>query len=160
MTARALLSLCVAMIAFASTTVASAGAPQITDIDVPLHSLGPDPFLSAECGFDINVSNEGRIRVIQYSDGTRQSHHHETFYWTANGVSLVEHVNFTIAAGEDDVTFRGAVFNLHVPGAGVGMVEAGNVVFGPNGITHIAGLHQVLNETVNVEALCDYLAGD
>lgn len=162
MTARVLLGLCVSAIALVSTTVASAGAPEITDIDVPLHSLGADPFVSDVCGFEVEVFNQARIRIIEFSDGTSQSHHHETYYWRANGMSLTERVNFTIALDEDEtLTFRGAVFNLHVPGVGVAMVEAGTVVFGPDGgVVRLAGLHQVLDGTANVPALCDYLSGN
>ena len=80
--------------------------------------MGPDPFLSGTCGFDVEVLNEARIRIVEFSK-TAQSHHHETYYWQANGRSLTEHVNFTIVFGPDEsMGFHGAVFNLHVPGSG------------------------------------------
>jgi hypothetical protein len=44
--------------------------------------------LSDACGFEVAVLNEGRIRTIEYSDGSAQSHHHETFLWQANGLAL------------------------------------------------------------------------
>ncbi|MGH3136903.1 MAG: hypothetical protein ACRDPV_10480 [Gaiellaceae bacterium] len=161
MNARILVGLCFAALALAVATAATAAKPQITDINRELQSLGVDPFLSEECGFDVDVLNEARIRIIEFSDGTAQSHHHETYYWRANGKSLTEPVNFTIAFGEDETeTYRGTVFNLVVPGAGPVLKEAGLAVFARDGsIVRLAGLHQVLDETSNPGAICDYLTG-
>lgn len=160
MNARVLLCFCFTALSLVLATAATAATPQITDVTRELESLGADPFLSEECGFDVEVLNEARIRIIEFSDGTAQSHHHETYYWRANGKSLTETVNFTIVFGVDETqAYHGAVFNLHVPGVGVAMVEAGNVIFGRDGIIHQAGLHQVLDGTANPAAICDYLAG-
>ena len=160
MNARILVGVCIAALALALATAATAAKPQITDITRDLVSLGADPFLSDVCGFDVEVSNEARIRIIELSDGTAQSHHHETYYWRANGKSLTEPVNFTIAFGEDEMeTYRGTVFNIVVPGAGPVLKEAGVAVFARDGsIVRLAGLHQVLEGSSNPEAVCDYLA--
>jgi len=159
MTFRIVAYLCVAALSLVVATTATAAKPQITDITRDLESLGPDPFLSNVCGFDVEVLNEARIRIIEYSDGTAQSHHHETYYWRANGKSLTENVNFTIAFGADESeTYRGTVFNLHVPGVGPVLVEAGLAVFGRDGSIRLAGLHQVLDGTSKPQAVGDYLA--
>ncbi len=161
MTFRILAYLCFAALSLALATAAAAAPPQITDIDRALESLGPDPFVSEVCGFDVEVATEARIRIVEYSDGTAQSHHHERYYWSANGKSITEHVNFTIAFGEDETqTYRGTVFNLRVPGAGPVLKEAGLAVFGRDGSTiRVAGPHQILDGTTNVPALCEYFAG-
>lgn len=160
MTFRTLFCVCLAALPLALATAATAAKPQITDINRQLESLGPDPFLSEVCDFDVEVLNKARIRIIEFSDGTAQSHHHETYFWRANGKSLTETVNFTIVFGVDETqAYHGTVFNLHVPGVGVAMVEAGNVIFGRDGIVHQAGLRQVLDGTSKPEAVCDYLAG-
>jgi hypothetical protein len=157
---KALVCLCFAALSLAVIGVAAAAQPHITDINRELESLGPDPFLSGTCGFDVEVLNEARIRIVEFSNGTAQSHHHETYYWQANGRSLTEHVNFTIVFGPDEsMGFHGAVFNLHVPGVGVAVVDVGHVIMSRDGIIHQAGLHQILGGTSNPMAVCDYLDG-
>ena len=154
---KALSCVCFAAFSLASATAASGAQPELRDIVVELQSLGPDPILSETCGFDIEVLKEARIRLIEFSDATAQSHHHEIYYWQANGRSLTEHVNFTIVFGLDQtMAIHGAVFNLHVPGVGVAMVDVGTVIFGRDGIVRQAGLHQILDGTSNPVAVCDY----
>jgi hypothetical protein len=158
MTLRMLVLTCCAVLGLGGAAIASAAAPVISDTDIPLHSLGLDPFMSDVCGFDVEVLNEGRIRTIEYSDGSTQSHHQDTFYWRANGRSLTERTSFSIA-DDETLTFRGTVFHLVVPGSGPALVEAGIAVFGPDGeILRLAGLHQVIEDTGNPQAVCDYLA--
>ena len=160
MTFRMLVLTCCAALGVLGAAVASAAGPVITDRDITLRSLGSDPFLSEVCDFDVEVLNEGRIRTIEYSDGSSLSHHNETYYWQANGRSLTERVSFSMMRGKDEtLSFRGTVFHLVVPGVGPALVEAGMAVFGPNGdIVRLAGLHQVLEGPANPEAVCDYLA--
>jgi hypothetical protein len=159
MIVRTFVCLCITLVTLGSAALASAASPQITDVEVPLHSLGLDPFVSDLCGFDVEVLNEGRIRTIEYSDGSSQSHRQNTFYWSANGRSLTERTSFTLAGDGETLTFRGTVFHLVVPGVGPALVEAGLAIFGPNGeVVRLAGLHQVLEPTGNPEAVCDYLA--
>ena len=75
MTFRIIVILSCAALTLASAAVASAAAtPVITDTEIPLHSLGPDPMLSDACGFEVEVLNEARIRTIEYSDGSAQRH--------------------------------------------------------------------------------------
>jgi hypothetical protein len=156
---RMLVLTCCAALGLGGAAIASAAAPVISDQDIPLHSLGVDPFLSEVCGFDVEVLNQGRIQTIEYSDGSSQSHHQDTFYWRANGRSLTERTSFTISDDGEALTFRGTVFHLVVPGRGPALVEAGLAVFGPGGeIVRLAGLHQVLEGTGNPQAVCDYLA--
>ena len=148
---------CCAALTLGAAAVASAAAPVITDTDVALHSLGADPVVSDACGFEVEVLNEGRVRTLEYEDGSAQEQHHETFYWQANDRTLTERVNFSLTRGGDELRFRGTVFHLVVPGAGPVLVEAGLAVFGPNGaILKLAGLHQVLEGPANLQALCDY----
>jgi hypothetical protein len=160
MTIRILPCLCAAALSLVLAAVATAAKPQITDINRELESLGLDPFFSDECGFGVEVFNEARVRIIEFSDGTAQSHHHETYYWRANGKSLTETVNFTIVFGLDETeAYHGTVFNLVVPGAGPVLKEAGLAVFARTGsIVRLAGLHQVLDGTSKPQAVCDYLA--
>jgi len=160
MTFRMLVLTCCAALGLAGAAVASAAEPVITDTHVALHSLGADPFMSDVCGFDVEVLNEGRLRLIEYSDGSALSRHQETFYWQANGRTLTERISFSIGIGTDGTTaFRGTVFHLVVPGVGPALVEAGTAVFGPGGeIVRLAGLHQVLEGPANPQAICDYLA--
>ena len=162
MTFRIIVILSCAALTLVSSAVASAAAtPVITDTEIPLHSLGVDPMLYDACGFEVEVLNEGRIRTIEYSDGSAQRHSHQTFLWQANGLTLREPVNFSIMLAQDGSrTYRGTVFNLHVPGVGPAIVEAGIAEFGPDGgVVRIAGLHQVLEGPANVEAVCSYFAG-
>lgn len=151
------LACCVVGIGAAGT--ANAAKPVITDIDVPLHSDGIDPIVSSLCGFDIEIFDEGRTRITEFSDGTEQLSIHRTFYWTANGKSVTEHASYSVVIGTDESsTFRGTVFNLVVPGAGPVLKEAGLVVFDRDGnIVRMDGLHQVLEGTDNLAALCAYL---
>jgi hypothetical protein len=160
MTIRILAPLCTVALSLGLAAVAMAAQPQITDRTRDLVSFGPDPAVSSACGFDVEVWNEGRVRTIEYSNGTAQSHHHERYYWRANDKSLTEHVDFTIGFGTDETqTYRGTVFNLQVPGAGPVFHEAGLAVFARDGsIVRLAGLHQVLDGTTNVDALCEYFA--
>ena len=159
---KAMLFTALAVVALAATTTATAAKPTITDIVVPLHSEGVDPFVSGVCGFDVEILNEGRVRITEFSDGTRQLSVHETFYWTANGNSLAEYDNRTVVFGTDDsISVYGTVFNIEIPGFGVALKEAGTVVFDRDGnIVRMSGLHQVLDGTGtdNIPALCDYLA--
>ena len=151
---------CCAALALGVATVASAAAPVVTDTGIALHSLGADPVVSDACGFDVEVLNEGRIRTLEYADGSIQQHHQETFYWQANDRALTERVSFTMTRNGSETAFRGTVFHVVVPGVGPVLVEAGQAVFGPNGaIVRIAGLHQVLEGAANPQALCDYLSG-
>lgn len=151
------LAACVASLAAAGTAVAA--KPVVTDIDIPLMSLGVDPVVSSLCSFDVEIFQEGKVRIIDFSDGTRQISSHKTFYWTANGKSLAERANHTIVFGPDESTaFRGTVFNLVVPGTGPVLKEAGLFAFDSDGNVRIAGLHQVLDGTDNLPALCGYLA--
>jgi hypothetical protein len=144
----------------ALASAATAAKPVVTDIDVPLSSLGIDPVVSSLCGFDVEVFQEGQVRITEFSDGTTQLSSHKRFYWTANGKSLTEHANFTITfAADESTTFQGTVFNLVVPGAGPVLKEAGLVVFDRDGnIVRMSGLHQVLEGTDNLPALCDYFS--
>ena len=152
-----MLGCCVASFAAAGTAVAA--EPVVTDIDIPLTSLGVDPVVSSLCGFDVEIFQEGRVRVIDFSDGTRQLSSHKTFYWTANGKSLAERTNHTIVFDADESTaFRGTVFNLVVPGVGPALKESGLFAFDSDGNVRIAGLHQVLEGTDNLPALCGYFA--
>lgn len=157
---RMLVLVCSAALALVAATAAPAAQPQITDLTIPPHSLGLDPFLSDVCGFDVEVLNEGSIRRIEYSDGSSLSQHNETYYWQGNGRTLVERVSFSMARpGDGTTTFRGTVFHLIVPGVGPALVEAGQAVFGPNGdVIRLDGLHQVLEGPSNLEAVCGYLA--
>jgi hypothetical protein len=140
---------------------ATAAKPTITDVDIPLHSLGVDPSVSSLCGFDVEIFEEGGVRITDFSDGTRQLSVHDTFYWTANGRSLTEHTSHSVFFGADEsVTVRGTVFNLVVPGAGPALKEAGLVVFDRDGnVLRMEGLHQLLEGTDNLSALCGYLSG-
>jgi len=160
MTTRILAPLLVVALSLGIATAATAAQPQITDRTRDLVSFGPDPAVSSACGFEVELLNEGRVRIIEYSNGTAQSHHHERFYWRANGKSLTEHVDFTIAFGVDETdTYHGTVFNLQVPGAGTVFHESGLAVFARDGsVVRLAGLHQVLDGTTNVDALCEYFA--
>jgi hypothetical protein len=144
---------------FALAGTAMAAQPTVTTTVLPLTSLGIDPFVSGECGFDVEIFQEGRVRETVYSDGTRQLSIHKSFYWTANDKSLTERTNFTITFADDQTTaFRGTVFNLVVPGVGPVLKEAGLAVFDMDGnIVQLAGLHQVIDGTENIPALCDYL---
>ena len=154
---RMLVLLCAAAAALGTAAVASGAQPVITDSTVPLHSLGIDP-ISDLCGFDVELWNEGQIRTIAYSDGTVASHHHERYYWKANGRTLTESDDFTITDRGDSLTFRGTVFNVHVPGVGVALVEAGLAVFENGALVRMEGLHQVLDGSANAQAVCDYLS--
>lgn len=158
---RFMLLLVLTTIAVALAGTATAAKPAVTEIVRPLHSEGVDPFLSDVCGFDVEVLNEARIRIIEFSDGTGQSHHHETYYFTANGKSLTDNDDFTIVFGPDETfAYHGVVFNIQVPGVGAVVVDAGKVVFDRDGnILQEAGLHQVLDGTANLAAMCDYLSG-
>ena len=51
-------------------------------------------------------------------------------------------MNFSITLGQNGSrTYRGTVFNLHVPGVGPAIVEAGIAEFGPDGgVVRISGL--------------------
>ena len=148
----------VAMVAAAGTAIAA--KPAITEIDVPYHSDGIDPFVSSLCGFDVEIFEEGRTRRTEFSDGSTQLAIHRTFYWTANGKSVAEHVSYSVAIGADETSvYRGTVFNLVVPGAGPALKEAGLVVFDKDGnVIRMEGLHQVLEGTDDLPALCDYLS--
>ena len=151
---------CFVVVGIGAAGVAMAAKPVVTEIDIPYHSDGVDPFVSSLCGFDIEIFGEGRVRITEFSDGTRQLSIHRTFYWTANGKSLAEHVSYSIAVGADETSvYRGTVFNLVVPGAGPALKEAGLVVFDKDGnVLRMEGLHQVLEGTDNLPALCAYLA--
>jgi hypothetical protein len=157
-----LLACLTVVVGIGAAGVASAAKPTVTEIDNPLHSEGVDPFVSAVCGFDVEILNEGRVRITEFSDGTRQLSIHETYYWTANGNSLAEYDNHTVVFGVDDsISVHGTVFNIQVPGFGVALKEAGTVVFDRDGnIVRMSGLHQFLDGTGNdnLPALCNYLA--
>lgn len=161
-TPRTLISLLIAAgLALAVATSATAAKPAVTDIVRPLHSEGIEPFVSDVCGFDVELFNEGRIRIIEFADGTALSHHHETYTFAANGKSLMDNDNFTLFFGADDsLSLRGTNFNVQVPGAGNVLLEAGNVVFDRDGnIVKMAGIHDALEGTADLPAMCDYLAG-
>ena len=146
-------------LALAATGTALAAKPVVTDIDIPLTSLGLDPVVSSLCGFDVELFQEGRVRFTDFSDGTRHVSSHKRFYWTGNGKSLTEHTNFTIVFGSDQSNaFHGTVFNLVVPGAGPVLKEAGLFAIDSDGNVRLAGLHQVLEGTDNLPALCDYFS--
>jgi hypothetical protein len=146
-------------IALAGT--ATAAQPVITVIDIPLGSDGVDPFVSSLCGFDVEIFDEGRVRITEFSDGSRKVENQRTFYWTANGKSVAEHASYSYDVSLDETTvYHGTAFNLVVPGAGPVLKEAGLVVFDRDGnILRMDGLHQVLDGTDNLPALCDYLSG-
>jgi hypothetical protein len=141
------------------TGIASAAKPTVTEIDIPYHSDGLDPFVSGLCGFPVEIFDEGHIRIVEFANGTRQVHNKRTFYWTANGTAVAEHVSYSYVTGADEsTTYHGTVFNLVVPGAGPVLKEAGLVVFDKDGnVLRMEGLHQVLEGTDNLSALCDYL---
>lgn len=152
-----MLTCCAVGLAAAGTAVAA--KPVVTDIDLPLSSLGIDPVVSSLCGFDVEIFQEGRVRITDFSDGTRQLNGHKNYYWTANGKSLTERTNYTLVFGTDEsLAVRGTVFNLVVPGAGPVLKEAGLVVFDRDGNVRMAGLHQVLEGTDNLPALCGYFS--
>jgi hypothetical protein len=157
---RKLILLMCAVVGLSAAGIATAAKPVVTEIDIPFHSDGVDPFVSSLCGFDIEIFDEDRVRITEFSDGTRQHSNHRTFYWTANGKSVAEHVSYSVAVGTDETSvYRGTVFNLVVPGAGPVLKEAGLVVFDRNGnVLRMEGLHQVLDGTGNIPALCDYLS--
>src|SRR5262245_22053815 len=93
---------CCAALTLGAAAAASAAAPVVTDTDIALHSLGADPVVSDACGFEVEVKNEGRIRTLEYEDGSSQEQHHETFYWEANDRTLTERVNFSMTRGGDE----------------------------------------------------------
>jgi hypothetical protein len=99
------------------------------------------------------------IRITEFANGTRQVLNRRTFYWTANRMSVAEHVSYSYVTGADEsTTYHGTVFNLVVPGAGPVLKEAGLVVFDKDGnVVRMEGLHQVLEGTDNLSALCDFL---
>ena len=156
---RRLVMLTCCAVGLAAAGTALAAKPVVTEIDIPLMSLGVDPVVSSLCGFDVEIFQEGRVRITDLSDGKRQLSSHKRFYWTGNGKSLTEHTNFTIVFGNDQSTaFHGTVFNLVVPGVGPVLKEAGLFAIDSDGNIRMAGLHQVLEGTDNLPALCAYFS--
>ena len=68
MTTRILALSCVVAMSLGLATAATAAQPQITDRTRDLVSFGPDPAVSSACGFEVEVLNEGRVRILEYSD--------------------------------------------------------------------------------------------
>ena len=94
---------CAALTLVTSAVAAAAATPVITDTETPLHSLGIDPMLYDACGFEVEVLNEGRVRTIEYTDGSALRHSHQTFLWQANGLTLREPRELLDHAGPERV---------------------------------------------------------
>jgi hypothetical protein len=113
-------------------------------------------------GLTITQHNEERDTVTVFSPTQVRVQRHGVANLSANGKTLTS--NFSAQIFFDPTTtvekVVGTVYNIQVPGRGLLLLDAGNVVYDystfPLTILHLAGPHQQLSG--DVAELCGYLA--
>ncbi|MDP9255946.1 MAG: hypothetical protein M3Q31_05245 [Actinomycetota bacterium] len=159
----ALLGLAVLAVVGALAGTALAAQPT-TEVFTIVNSSGVN---TALCGFAITFTENGTFKVTTYYDSAGnpvksiltnyKSRYTETA--TANGKTLLANyplvsiTSFPSGAGVN----VGLYVNYTVPGAGAVLLDAGRIVFNPDGtVVFEAGLHQRIDGDVG--AFCAYFA--
>jgi hypothetical protein len=113
-------------------------------------------------GTTIVQSNEERDAFTELSPTSWRFQRHGVATLEANGKTLTS--NFSATIFQDPTTsvvkVVGTVYNVQVPGGGLVLLDAGNVVMdvssGPPTVLHMGGPHQQFSG--DVAALCGYFA--
>jgi hypothetical protein len=159
-TLTAALALCV-VAALAGAPAALADQPSTTTITV--NTSFTNPIMSAACGFPVQQSAVGEIRVTTFSDGRVVQHRDLTITQSANGLTIVakHQVTFFVESGER--TSAGLVALFELPDGGRLAADVGGLVvdLATREVLFEAGPHDVLNGPIPGQAtlLCPYFAG-
>ena len=113
-------------------------------------------------GTTIVQSNEERDAFTELSPTSWRFQRHGVATLEANGKTLTSNFSATIFQNPTTSVVKvvGTVYNVQVPGGGLVLLDAGNVVMdvssGPPTVLHMGGPHQQFSG--DVAALCGYFA--
>ena len=152
----------------AALVAAALGAPaaladQPVTTTMIVNTSFTNPVMSAACGFPVQQSAVGEIRVTTFSDGTVMQHRDLTITQSANGVTIVAKHQVTFFTDGGVRTSAGLVALFDLPDGRRLAADVGRlvVVLAPREVLFEAGTHEVLNGPIPGQAtlLCPYLTG-
>ena len=134
------------------TSVANASAPSITTTQ-----LNQTIIDTQSCSFPDTQVFTGTVRTISFSDGTVRQHLTLVGTITANGNTIRDTDHYDVTTTTDSATkIVGTLIHIVVPGAGLVMIDAGNIAISPSGDLSFTGRQDQL--TGNTAAFCAALS--
>ena len=150
-----------AVAALVGAPAALADQPVTTTMTV--NTSFTNPVMSAACGFPVQQSAVGEIRVTSFSDGRVMQHRDLTITQSANGVTIVAKHQVTFFTDGGVRTSAGIVALFDLPDGRMLAADVGRLVvnLSPREVLFEAGPHAVNNGPIPGQAtlLCPYLAG-
>jgi hypothetical protein len=157
---RLLLVLAVAVLPLAAAGTAAADQPATTTITVD--TTFTNPVMSAFCGFPVQQSAVGEIRVTTFADGRVVQHRDLTISQSANGVTIVAKHQVTFFVENGERTSAGLVALFDLPDGRKFAADVGRLIvdLGTREVLFDAGRHDVLDGPIPGQAtvLCPHLA--
>jgi hypothetical protein len=136
---------------------ALAGSQTRSDLVVPVSGAH---FLSEVCGFEISQTGEIQLTELAFPDGSVITHVRVDIELTAQGRSAYEIARFTVKIDPTSgtVTLTGTPLNIHAPGVGLLLQDAGRVVRDLESSDILTAVGHLMFFEGDTGALCGYFA--
>jgi hypothetical protein len=151
------------LVAAAAVGVPSAFANEPATTTITVNTSFRNPSMSTACGFPVQQSAVGEIRVTTFSDGTVMQHRDLTITVSANGVTIAAKHQATFFTESGVRTSAGIVALFDLPDGRRLAADVGRLVvdLATREVRFEAGPHEVLNGPIPGQPtlLCPYLTG-